>query len=652
MTTAMLADGTQLEFPDGTSPDVISKVVKQHIAGTAQHQATPQEKSFFDESLLAKITNPQNIKDMAGGLVRGAGSIGASILLPADMINQKLRGDNFFSMKDNNERRQAIDDGLQTMGADTTGGLYKTGKIAAEIAGTGDIGGVLGVGAKAAGAVKLGNALKSGGFSLGVNGGNKVVNAATRVAGGAGVGGASAALVNPDDAGMGAVIGGAVPGAAKLLHGAAKVIGSAGAPLYEGGKNRIIADLLMSKTGDNTGSVINRLEQAKGNTAGFNPTVGQSADNADLATMERVFKERNPNMFQGVNDGQTSALVNAVRGLGGSDVSRQSLVDARSNAVDNLYKQAKQTTLPVDDTLNELLQRPAVAQAQKEATTNALNRGATTSPITPSDGTALTTDLGNNNQYVNGDALHELKMALDAAKNHVGVGGANKAQLSAIGDASGDFNNYLDNAIPAYAQAKNTFSTMSKPINQMDLGNAIADKYVPAIYRDIPIPNQLNHDQLAKALYDNGDKMAQSVTGFKGATLENTLHPDQLQALQNVVKDTNYIKDGQLQGKPVNSSTFQNLAFNSNLEDGILPKLIKNLAPVSLIGGMLKGGRDLLYSGTNDALQQKLADMLLSPENTANLMKARQSQLGNQQALAALLAKPGYAQVGGVATAQ
>jgi hypothetical protein len=50
MTTAMLADGTQLEFPDGTSQDVISKVVKQHVSGTAQHQEAPQRS--FGNNLL------------------------------------------------------------------------------------------------------------------------------------------------------------------------------------------------------------------------------------------------------------------------------------------------------------------------------------------------------------------------------------------------------------------------------------------------------------------------------------------------------------------------------------------------------------------------------------------------------------------------
>jgi hypothetical protein len=71
MTTAMLADGTQLEFPDGTSQDVISKVVKQHISGTAPHQEEPQRS--FGNNLLhqAGLT----VRDAIEGTASTAGLV-------------------------------------------------------------------------------------------------------------------------------------------------------------------------------------------------------------------------------------------------------------------------------------------------------------------------------------------------------------------------------------------------------------------------------------------------------------------------------------------------------------------------------------------------------------------------------------------------
>lgn len=60
-----------------------------------------------------------------GGALRGAGSIGATLLRP------------FESAAQNADRRQAMDDGLANLlGADPGSVAYKTAKLGAEVAGT------------------------------------------------------------------------------------------------------------------------------------------------------------------------------------------------------------------------------------------------------------------------------------------------------------------------------------------------------------------------------------------------------------------------------------------------------------------------------------------------------------------------------------
>jgi hypothetical protein len=194
----------QVEFPDDMSDDDIVKAIKKNAMGYKQ-ETKP--------SLGSEIVT--GAKNLGAGAIRGAGSIGATVLLPADMINQKLRGDDFFSMKDNNQRRAGIDAGLANLvGSDPNSGLYKTGKIAAEIAGTSNLGGVI---AKPLSGVapRLANAISSGGFNLGSQGGNAVANGAIRNAGGAINGAASAGAVDPTTAGTGALIGGALPSGVK-----------------------------------------------------------------------------------------------------------------------------------------------------------------------------------------------------------------------------------------------------------------------------------------------------------------------------------------------------------------------------------------------------------------------------------------------------
>lgn len=172
------------------------------------------------------IAADQAAGNLTAGLVRGAGSIGATILLPADMINQKLRGEDFWSLKDNRQRRADMDGGLQTMGADTDSGLYTTGKIVGEIAGTAGVGGALANGARAVGAAPaIVNTLASGGMNAsGVTGLSGML---LRGAGGAAVGGTAAGMVNPEDAGMGAIVGGSVPVAAKVVGATMQKAGAA-----------------------------------------------------------------------------------------------------------------------------------------------------------------------------------------------------------------------------------------------------------------------------------------------------------------------------------------------------------------------------------------------------------------------------------------
>jgi len=196
--------------------------------------ATPEEPARSKTDILA-----QGAGNLLAGAVRGAGSIGATLMAPIDMAKDALDGKG-VSLESNRQRRADMDSALQTMGAEPESWMYQGGKLAGEIAGTAGAGGVMANGVRAAGATKamsglepitkaVAAGLETGGFRVGELAGTGL-GAATRVATGAATGGVSAAMVNPEDAGIGAAIGGAVPaavrGTAKTLHAARKAIGS------------------------------------------------------------------------------------------------------------------------------------------------------------------------------------------------------------------------------------------------------------------------------------------------------------------------------------------------------------------------------------------------------------------------------------------
>lgn len=173
----------------------------------------------FDPDAYLNQTKPKNsfvqgVGNAAAGLVRGAGSIGATILAPRDMLEGFIARQMGAPELAPQDRRTGMDGGLTQMGAETDSLAYKGGKLAGEIAGTAGAGGVVAnaltkVPAVAAIAPGFIQAVRTGGLSA------PGANLLTRVAGGAISGAATAGLANPEDAPMGAVFGGALPVAVK-----------------------------------------------------------------------------------------------------------------------------------------------------------------------------------------------------------------------------------------------------------------------------------------------------------------------------------------------------------------------------------------------------------------------------------------------------
>jgi hypothetical protein len=181
------------------------------------------------------------VADVIGGAVRGAGSIGATILAPIDAAARAVGIENEFIGR--RDRRQAMDEALRGMGVDTDSMAFNAGKIGTEIAGTLPIGGVLAKGLRlvpgvASAAPKLVSAVESGGFTLGSPAATTLLGKAgdlgLRTLGGAAVGGAAAGMVDPESAGTGAAIGGALPGALKVAGGLGKATGYVGKKLVGG----------------------------------------------------------------------------------------------------------------------------------------------------------------------------------------------------------------------------------------------------------------------------------------------------------------------------------------------------------------------------------------------------------------------------------
>lgn len=191
------------------SLDAVKKLSRAEIESQVQNDAISQgARSFPGEGVSGKYLSA------LGGAVRGAGSIGATLMRP------------FESAEENKGRRQSMDDALTQLGADPNSLFYKGGKLTAEVAGTAGAGNLIARPLQALSATRYASGLEpvidgvvrglqTGGFRVGELAGTGA-GAATRLGTGYATGYSAAGLVNPEDRHTGGAIGALLPGATQL----------------------------------------------------------------------------------------------------------------------------------------------------------------------------------------------------------------------------------------------------------------------------------------------------------------------------------------------------------------------------------------------------------------------------------------------------
>lgn len=274
-----------------------------------QPAAEPEGGGFLDRAVDDLKQVPGRVGNLAAGAFRGAGSIGATIMAPKDIISDALEGKG-LTLESNRRRRADMDATLQELGADPSSRQFQAGKLGAEVAGSLGAGGLVAKGVSPLAPV-LANAIRSGGFNA------PGANMLTRIAGGAISGGATAGLVDPKYAPAGFAIGGILPPATKAA-------GYAGNALSEG------MDWASRK-----------LMQSA-----IKPTIKQ-LQTGDAATAVDVLLERgiNPNQA-GVN--KLRGLIDDLNSQIASKVSNSTAKVNKGNVIDRAWSSRGRFTNQVD----------------------------------------------------------------------------------------------------------------------------------------------------------------------------------------------------------------------------------------------------------------------------------------------------------------
>lgn len=194
-----------------------------------------------------------------------------------------------------------------------------------------------------------------------------------------------------------------------------------------------------------------------------------------------------------------------------------------------------------------------------------------------------------------------------------------KRELTTIKDA---LSHQINKVAPEFGQAEQAFAQGSRPLNQMDVGTKLYNTMVSAL-QDTPgiVPTGSRSEAFAAALR-NGDQTAKSATGFKGATLDNVMEPAQMETLGGIQDFLARKQAAENLGRGAGSNTAQNLGGMNVMRQVAGPLGMPASWLEGVVSQTLARPLSLLAAPAETAIQQRLAQALLNPQEAARMLQA------------------------------
>lgn len=470
----------EIRGPAGASDDEVIAQAKRLLgepAAAAPAAAAPSEipGPRAEPSFMRQVG--QGLVNVAAGAVRGAGSIGATLLTPLDYAQAALRrraGEDVTGAQLSQERRAGITAGLQQLvGAEPESLAFRGGQLAGEIAGTAGVGGVLAAPLRTIpAAAPVTAALQSGGMAAGTP-------LALRAGAGAATGAAGAALVEPEAALSGALTGAGISAVAPPVL---NVLGRAAGAVrdFRQSPNQLAAKIARESldTPQQIAAARAALQapEAQGLTAQQALAQGGVIAPGAQATLEKaISKTRAVDTRASIEAAQESARKSTLEAI---TPDLEKAVQARRAASKPLYEAADRAVVPIDQDLAGIFERmPQSIKAKAAEIAKMEGRPFIMGETAPAQivetgmldaaGRPITKEIPAKVAEMTGESMHYLRRALsDLAYGPPSATGAGRdAQLAARGLLD-DYTRVFEAKVPAYAQARQVFSDLSAPVNQ------------------------------------------------------------------------------------------------------------------------------------------------------------------------------------------
>lgn len=422
-------------------------------------------------------------------------------------------------------------------------------------------------------------------------------------------------------------IGGALGPASVLAGRAVGAAWNGGKALLEpftrAGQEKIAARTLQ-EFASNPNTAAAALRSAETFVPGSAPTMAQASGDAGLAQLERTLAN-NPEsgkLLSDVYSAQRAARLQAIGDVAGTPAKREAAVAAREAAAGPLYKQATRAVYEMDPAIEALLKTPIGKQALDRAKTVAANEGRpfqfTTETRAPFSGVGGA--QSQTSKQITGQALQDLKMGLDDMLSNP-MSGIAKSEANAAKGIRGQIVDWMEGQNPAFKAARATYAEKSKPINTMDVADALMEKMQPALAR-YGATTQEHAAAYARALEAAKETVKKS-TGID-KPLDQVIDKQAAKILDNIAKDMGRSVNAQNLGRGVGSNTAQNLAAQNLLRRTLGPTgLPQSWSESNVLQLMLSPYTGVAkLSGAEQKVLERLVQASTNPADAAALLQA------------------------------
>lgn len=409
--------------------------------------------------------------------------------------------------------------------------------------------------------------------------------------------------------------------------------------------------LLMRAAEGQAPEIINALRNAQEIVPGSLPTAAEAAAGTGVVGFQQLGRSAArelPTSYKARKAEQGEAQKAAIQQVGKTPEELAQAEALRAATAEKNYGLADQILASTDQQYGELLKRPAMQAALIKARELAANKDVTfeigqtrpkqvvPSSILDEQGRPVgETVIPAQVSELPGTSIQFIKEAFDDLINDPNAAGFKGNEARAITGVKNEFLKWADTKNPPYAQARAIFADQSKPVNQMQIGQYLEQKFTPTLGQGTAADRA---NAFAAALESAPTTIKKATGENRYKTLTEALTPDQIKILDDVKADlARTAKSRNLASGTLKQEFDVSKATSAIGGETIFPNMINTITTVT----------NTVWRKLRGQIDQKLAaeiatEMLFPGEAAVALEKAFRQQ--QRRALAGeVLSAPGKA---------